>query len=112
MSKATPIFKNNAAGTNADNAIVAEVTSNAEGYDTWQLGSSAGVMDVYGSLDGTNYLTAPIALTDLGSVAPSTTVIETTAGGNFGFKGRWKKILVQQKGATAVVGATLEGYQA
>ena len=39
-------------------------------------------------------------------------VIETAANGNYGFKGRWKKIKVLQKGATAVVGAVLAGYQA
>lgn len=110
MSKPHPLFKTGAAA--ADDAIVIELTSNAEQFDTWQLGSSAGAIDVYGSLDGTNYQSAPIALVDQGSVAPGTTVVETTAGGNYLFKGRWKKIKLLQKGVTAVVGAVLEGYQA
>lgn len=110
MSKPHPMFKTGSA--NADNATVVEITSNAEQFDTWQIGSTGGVMDVYGSLDGTNYLTAPLALIDLGSTAPSTAVIETAAGGQYGFKGRWKKILVQQKGGTAVANACLLGYQA
>ena len=110
MNKPLPLFKSGSA--NADDATVIEIASNAEMYDTWQLGSTAGAMDVYGSLDGTNYLTAALALVDLGSTTPSTAVIETAANGNYGFKGRWKKIKVLQKGATAVVGAVLAGYQA
>ena len=97
-------------GTN-DNDIVIELTSNADHYDTWQLSSSAGAMDVFVSADGTNYLTAAVALIDLGSTAPSTAVVVTTAGGNYGIRGRWPKIKLLQNGATAVVGAVLEGYQ-
>lgn len=111
MSKQSPMIKKNAAGTNADDAVVFELTENGEHFDTWQLGSTTGVMDVYGSLDGTNYLSSAIALVDLGSTAPSTAVTETTANGNYGFKGRWKKIKVLQKGATAVTNAALVGYQ-
>lgn len=105
---ATPLFKSGT-GTN-DNDTVIEITSNAEQYDTWQLGSTAGAMDVFGSLDGTNYLSAAIALIDLGSTAPSTAVVVTTAGGNFGFRGRWKKIIVRQNGGTGVANGTLVGY--
>jgi hypothetical protein len=108
--KSSPIFKTGT-GTNAGD-IVIEITKNAEDYDTWQLGSSAGSMQVFGSLDGTNYLVTALALVDLTSVAPGTTVTSTTAGGNYGLKGRWKKIKLTQNGATAVAGAVLEGYQA
>lgn len=94
----------------ADNATVFEITANADLFDTWQLSSSAGAMDVVVSSDGTNYQTAVLALVDLGSTAPGTTVVETTAGGNYGIRGRWKKLKVLQKGATAVVGAELTGY--
>lgn len=109
MSNASPMMKFGAAS--ADNATVIEITDNAELFDTWQLSSSAGVMDVYVSADGTNYLSAPVALINLGSVDPATAVIETAAGGSYGFKGRWQRVLVLQKGATAVVGGALYGYQ-
>lgn len=106
----TPVLKRLGA-TDADNAAVFEITSNGDQFDTWQLGSSAGAMDVFVAGDGTNYLSAAVALIDLGSTAPSTAVVETTAGGHYGIRGRWPKIIVRQKGATAVVGAYLIGYE-
>lgn len=96
--------------TTADNEAVFEITSNGEQFDTWQVGSSAGAMDVFAAGDGTNYLASALALVDLGSTAPSTAVIETTAGGHYGIRGRWPRLIVRQKGATAVVGAYLIGY--
>lgn len=110
MIKPSPIFKSGVGVNNGD--IVIEILSNAENYDTWQLGSTAGAMQVFGSLDGTTYLTAPLALVDLGSTTPSTTVVTTTANGQYGLKGRWKKIKLLQSGGAAVAGAVLEGYQA
>lgn len=94
----------------ADNAVVFEVET-ADMFDTWQLGSAAGAMDVYVSGDGTNYQTTAVAMVDLGSTAPSTTVVATTAAGNYGIRGKWKKLRVLQAGATAVTGAYLIGYQ-
>lgn len=94
-----------------DNDVVFEIASNAQNFDTWQLGSTAGVMDVFVSGDGTNYMAAAVALVDLGSTAPSTAVVVTTAGGNYGIRGRWKKIKVLQNGATAVANAYLIGYE-
>lgn len=108
--KASPLIRTAGVG-DADNAEVFEIASNAELYDTWQLGSTAGVMDVFVSGDGTNYQTAAIALIDLGSTAPSTAVTVTTANGNYGFKGRWKGIRVLQNGATNVENGYLIGYQ-
>lgn len=108
MSK--PVLKRLGA-TTADNETVFEIASNGDQFDTWELGSSAGAMDVFVAGDGTNYLSAAVALVDLGSTAPSTTVIETTAGGNFGIRGRWPKLIVRQKGAAAVVGAYLIGCE-
>lgn len=107
----TPVLiKTAGVGVNNDD-VVFEVASNAEYYDTWQLGSTAGAMDVFVSGDGTNYLSAAIALIDLGSTAPSTAVVVTTAGGNYGIRGRWKKIKVLQNGATAVANGYLIGYE-
>lgn len=108
MSK--PVLERTGSGTN-DNDTVIEIASNADQFDTWQLGSTAGAMDVFVSGDGTNYQTAAVALVDLGSTAPSTTVTATTAGGNYGIKGRWKKIKLLQNGATGVANAYLIGYE-
>lgn len=107
---ANVLVKTAGVGVN-DNDIVFELTSNAENYDTWQLGSTAGSVDVYVSGDGTNYLTAPVALIDLGSTAPSTAVTATTAGGNYGIRGRWRKIKLLQVGGTAVANGYLIGYE-
>lgn len=89
----------------ADNAVVFTLTGNGQDNDTYQLGSVEGAMDVYGSGDGTNFLTTPIALVDLASTTPATRVVETTAQRHFQFTGRYKAIQVLQKGATAVTGA-------
>lgn len=88
--------------TTADNEVVFTLTGNAQDIDTWQLGSSAGAMDVFGSGDGTNFLATAIALTDLTATAPATRVIETAAGKHYSFSGRYKKIQILQKGATGV----------
>jgi hypothetical protein len=93
-----------------DNDLIFEVPAAAELFDTWQLGSTTGAMDVFVSGDGVNYLTAAVALVDLGSTAPSTAVVVTTAQGNYGIRGRWKKIKVLQNGATAVANGYLIGY--
>jgi hypothetical protein len=95
----------------SDNDIIAEVTGNGDLYNTWQLGSTAGAMDVEVSLDGTNYFATVCALIDLTSTAPSTAVTVTAAGKNYGFKGRYKKVRVRQNGATAVANPILVGYQ-
>lgn len=100
------------AGTGVnDNDPVFELAADAEYFDTWQLGSTAGAMDVFVSGDGTNYMASALALIDLGSTAPSTAVVVTTAGGNYGIRGRWKKIKVLQNGATAVANGYLIGYE-
>lgn len=110
MSAQTPVMiKTGGVGT-ADNSTVFELLTNAEFFDTWQLGSTAGSMDVYVSGDGTNFQTAAIAMVDLGSTAPSTTVVATTAGGNYGLKGRWKAIRILQVGATNIENGYLIGY--
>ena len=75
--------------------------------DTFQIGSTAGVMDVYASGDGTNYLTAPIALIDLCSTSPAVEVLTTVANKHYGFRGNWKAIQVRQNGGTGVLNAYL-----
>ena len=100
-----------AAGTN-DNDIIVTIKDDALHYDTWELASSAGAMDVQVSiLDTTNFLATQIALMDDTSTTPSTLVIETTAGKLAIFRGKFTAVQVRQKGATAVAGASLLGYR-
>lgn len=106
-----PVLKK-ASGTGVNNDdIIFEIASNADQFDTWEIGSTAGVMDVFVSGDGTNYQSAAVAMIDLGSTAPSTAVVVTTAGGNYGIRGRWRKIKVMQNGGTAVANGYLIGYE-
>lgn len=100
-----PIATYGPLASNADNAVVFTLTGNGQDNDTYQLGSSAGAMDVFGSGDGTNFLATPLALIDLASTTPATRVVETAAGRHFQFTGRYKAIQILQKGATAVENA-------
>lgn len=100
-----PIATYGPLASNADNAVVFTLTGNGQEYDTYILGSTAGVMDVFASGDGTNFGTTALALIDLCSTTPATRVVETAANRHFMLQGRWKAIQVLQKGATAVENA-------
>lgn len=102
-----PIATYGPIATNADNAVVFTFTGNGQTYDTYQLGSTAGVMDVFGSGDGTNFGTTALALIDMCSTTPATNVVETAANRHFLLRGRFKAIQILQKGATAVENAYL-----
>jgi hypothetical protein len=91
-------------GVNANDAVVQ--TGDVFGYDTFMLMSTAGAVQVLASLDGTNYATAPLSMTDLGATV-STPVIVTAANRVYGFRGSFSKIRVTQNGATAATGVTL-----
>lgn len=91
-------------GTN-DNDVVIQFDS-AEYFDAFMLTSTAGAMDVFVSLDGTNYTTAALSLADLGSVTTDP-VLVTVAGRLYGFRGKFRNIRVLQNGVTAVVAASL-----
>jgi hypothetical protein len=93
------------AGT-GDNAVVIELDSVGK-FDQFSLQSSAGVMDVEGSLDGVTF-SAPLALEDKHSTTPGTRVVSTTVAGNvYLFQGVYKALRVRQAGATAVANAVL-----
>lgn len=92
------------AGVN-DNDVVIENDS-IERYEEFTLMSTAGAMDVFVSLDGTNYSTAPLSLADLGAITLDP-VIVTAANRVYRFRGVFKAVRVQQNGATAVANATL-----
>lgn len=92
--------------TAADNAVVTEFTQILTGTDTFVLMSTAGAMDVLVTLDGTNWTTAPLSLTDLGATTQDP-VIVTAANRLYGFRGLFKGIRVLQNGATGITGAVL-----
>ena len=92
-------------GTN-DNDVVIDFDGTIDDFDTYQLMSTAGAMDVFVSLDGTNYSTAPLALSDLGAVS-SDPVVVTAANRVYGFRGKYRAVRVRQNGATAVENAAL-----
>lgn len=94
----------NGVGVN-DNDLVFQ-TGDVSRYDTFMLLSTAGAMDVFVSLDGTNYSTAPLTLQDMSS-SSDTPALLTAAGAVFGFRGKFSKIQVLQNGATAVANASL-----
>lgn len=89
-----------------DNDIVIEFSDVVDGADTFLLMSTAGAMDVFVSLDGTNYSTAALSLTDMGSTT-SDPVLVTSANRVYGFRGKYKAIRVLQNGGTAVENAVL-----
>jgi len=103
MSNVSAGFLAGTPGTD-DNDVIIEVE--VAQYDTFILQSTQGAMDVFVSLDGTNYATAPLSLTDMGAVS-SDPVIVTAANRTYGFRGKFRKVKVLQNGATAVQNATL-----
>lgn len=91
-------------GTNDDDVVIQ--LERADAYDTFLLMSTAGAMEVLVSLDGTNYSTAPLSLTDMGSEFADPVII-TVASRVYGFRGLFRAVRVVQNGATAVENATL-----
>ena len=77
------------------------VTGDVSGYTTFMLMSVTGAVDVYGSLDGTNFSTSPISLVDQGA-ADLTPVLVTAAGRLYGVRGLYAKLKVVQNGDTDV----------
>lgn len=85
--------------TSTDDNEEVIVTADVSKHDTFMLLSTAGVVDVLVSLDGTNFSTAPIALQDMGA-STLDPVLVTVAGRVYGFRGKFRKIKVLQNGAT------------
>jgi hypothetical protein len=104
MSVATRRFGNGqlftgGAGTNDNDVIY--TTGDISEYDSFLLMSTAGAMDVFPTLDGTNYATAGISLTDMGASDLSPVVV-TAANRIYGFRGKFLGFKVLQNGATGV----------
>ena len=93
-------------GTNDNDSIFGEL-DNMQAFDTFLLMSTAGAMDVFVSLDGTNFTTAPLSLVDMGAT-DTLPVVVTAANRLYGFRGKFKHIIVRQNGATAVENAVIK----
>ena len=75
-------------------------------FNTFLIMSTAGALDVAVTLDGTNYSTAALSLTDMGAAA-SAPVIVSVANRVYGFKGYFMAIRVVEKGSTDVADVVL-----
>jgi hypothetical protein len=82
----------------ADNDVLVQ-TNDVSRWDTFMLMSTTGTVDVYVSLDGTNYSTAALSLQDFGATVADP-VTEAAAGRVYGFRGKFRRVRVLQKGAT------------
>lgn len=91
-------------GANADDVIVQ--TSDISKFDTFELMSTAGALQVLASIDGTRYATAPLSLTDMGATT-SDPVIVTAANRLYRFRGVFSRLKVTQNGATAAADVVL-----
>lgn len=87
--------------TSTEDNEVAIQTEDVSAYDTFMLMSATGTVDVYASLDGTNYATAALSLQDMGATT-SDPVVVTAAARIYGFRGKFRKLRVLEAGATDV----------
>lgn len=81
-------------------------TGDVSQYDAFMVMSTAGALDVFVSLDGTNYSTAALSLVDFGAT-DTAPVIVTVANRVYGFRGKYRLIRVLQNGATDTANVTL-----
>ena len=93
-------------GTNDDDVLL--TVEDAREFDTFILMSTDGAVDVQVTLDGTNWSTAPLSLTDMGATT-SDPVIVTVADRVYGFRGVVRGVRVLQNGATATVASLMCG---
>ena len=82
----------------ADNDVLIQ-TSDVSQFDTFHVMSTAGAVDVFASIDGTNYSVTALSLTDQGATT-SDPVLVTAANRLYGFRGKYKKLKVLVNGAT------------
>ena len=93
-------------GISTDDTEVVIQSGSVIHFNTFIILSTAGAMDVTVSLDGTNYSTARLSLTDMGAAA-SAPVIVSVAGRVYGFKGYFAYVRVIQKGGTDTANAAM-----
>lgn len=93
-------------GTGTIDNDIAIQTNDVQRYDTFMLTSTGGAMDVFVSIDGTNYSTAALSLIDFGAITQDPVVV-TAANRVYAFRGKYKRVRVLQNGAAAVTAASL-----
>lgn len=81
-----------------DNGVLF-TTGDMSRFDACVLMATAGTVDVYASLDGTNYATSALSLEDKGATALDP-VLQASANRVYGFVGKFLFIRVLQVGAT------------
>lgn len=101
-SSASTLFQ----GASVDDNDIIIQTNDVQRYNAFFLMSTAGAMDVFVSVDGTNYSTAALSLVDFGA-SDVNPVVVTAANRIYGFRGKFSKIRVLQNGATDVTAAAL-----
>jgi hypothetical protein len=82
----------------ADNATLFTTGDLAE-YDACTIMSTAGAVDVFVTLDGSNWSTAALSLQDMGSTSVEP-VLVTAANRVYAFVGKYRAVRVLQNGAT------------
>lgn len=87
-------------GTGTNDNDVLFTTGDISRYDACSLMSTDGAVDVFVSLDGTNYSTAALSLQDFGA-STNDPVLLTVADRVYGFVIKARNIRVLQNGATA-----------
>lgn len=94
-------------GVNTGDVVVQ--TPDIGRFDTFTLCSAAGALQVFASLDGTNYMTSPLTLEDLGAASTTGEVFVTTTAAErvYRVRGTFSKLQVQQSGATAATAVTM-----
>lgn len=95
-------------GTGASDNDVLLTVEDAREYDTFVLMSTAGAVDVQITLDGSNWSSAALSLTDMGATTTDP-VIVTVADRVYGFRGIFRGVRVLQNGSTAASASLMCG---
>jgi hypothetical protein len=93
-------------GTGVNDNDVLWTTGDVSRYDACTIMSTDGAVDVFISLDGTNYATAALSLQDMGATTTDP-VLVTSADRVYGFVVKARRIRVLQNGATAASASML-----
>ena len=97
-------------GSGANDNDVTIQTDSVDQFDAFCLMSTTGALDVFVSLDGTNYATAAMSLQDFGATNTDP-VLVTAANRVYCFVGKYKKLRVLQNGAVATANVTLNAWK-
>lgn len=91
-------------GTNDNDELF--TTGDMSRYDACTLMSTTGAVDVFVSLDGTNYATSALSLQDMGATSTDP-VLVTSALRLYGFVMKARRIRVLQNGATGAAASLI-----